>query len=109
MTTIIADSVSIQVTEQMVTDSQSITIGTVKTFKRQPGLGKLNRLTKSAQNTLFANGHSNNRFKRDYVAGTANYTCANCQATVVATASTTRGASSVSGEALVTKCTKSVE
>lgn len=78
----------------------------VKVLKRQPGLGKLNRLTKQAQDVLFALGHSGNRFKRDYTTGTATYTCSACKATVLAQVSNTRGGSVVSGDGLTSNCTK---
>jgi hypothetical protein len=75
-----------------------------KVLKRQPGLGKLNRMTKSAQSTIASNGHANKRFKRDYSTGVATYTCPNCSASAIAQVSQERGKSSVGGDALVMKC-----
>jgi hypothetical protein len=87
-------------------DTQTETTVAVETkvLKRQPGLGKINRLTKAAQATIAANGHENKRFKRDYNTGTATYTCPHCGATATATVSNLRGKSSVGGDALVLKC-----
>lgn len=89
------------VTETTETTSE---VTTTKVLKRQPGLGKLNRMTKAAQATIVANGHENKRFKRDYATGTATYTCPTCGATATATVSAERGKSSVGGDALVLKC-----
>lgn len=45
--------------------------------KCKPGQGKLNRLIAKAQTKLQALGYPERRFKRDYSAGTATYTCPN--------------------------------
>lgn len=81
-----------------------VTVSEAPALKRQPGLGKLNRLTKSAQQTILANMHTLKRFKRDYADGTATYTCPVCGATAVAMVSGERGGSSVNGTALTTTC-----
>lgn len=46
-----------------------------KAVKCKPGQGKLNRLIAKAQDKLRELGYPERRFKRDYEAGTAVYTC----------------------------------
>lgn len=51
------------------------TVEEVRTVKCKPGQGKLNRLIAKAQDKLRELGYPERRFKRDYVSGTAIYTC----------------------------------
>lgn len=57
---------------------QTISIDSTSGDKPKSIQGKLNRLGEKAQAILLVRGHSDNRFKRDYVKGTATYTCKNC-------------------------------
>lgn len=84
--------------------TQEVTQTQVRVLKRQPGLGRLNRLIASATEILVANGHANKRFKRDYNTGSATYTCSHCNSVVVAKLEQSRGKTSVQGDALVAKC-----
>lgn len=72
--------------------------------KRPFALGKLNRLTAKAMPVLASLGHSDKRFKRFYIGGTATYTCPKCNLKAEAFASPLRGESKLSGEALITSC-----
>jgi hypothetical protein len=76
----------------------------VRTLKRQPGLGRLNRLIKATTDLVVANGHTKKHFKRNYSTGTATYQCPNCNASVVVKLEQGVGQTSKEGDALVLKC-----
>jgi hypothetical protein len=77
---------------------------TAKVLKRQPGLGRLNRLIAASMDTVVSNGHANKRFKRDYKAGAATYKCPNCGATAVVSLEQARGKTTAVGDAFIMKC-----
>lgn len=76
-----------------------------KVLKRQPGLSKFNRLTKSTSEVISQMGHSANRFKRDYAGLKATYQCANCGAVAIIQVATTKGVHSlIQGGAISERC-----
>lgn len=91
-------------------DGQTIDLGTVtgnysvKVLKRQPALGKINRLTRAAQNLISVQGHAVKRFKRDYVNGTASYVCPNCGMRAIVVANPVAGETKMQGEAITSVC-----
>lgn len=76
----------------------------VKVLKRQPGLGKLNRLIAAAQMKLKGMGHNMKRFDRDYTTGTATSTCKHCGATVTVNINGKTLDEKMQGEALTVTC-----
>ena len=77
-------------------------ISAVSAVKCKPGQGKLNRMIVKAQALLAKMGHPARRFKRDYAAGIATYTCPHCGAIAVVTVNR-----QMDGTALFTECTHS--
>ena len=72
--------------------------------KRPTWLGKLNRTAANAMKLIEANGHSDTRFKRDYVNGVSSYICKHCGAGALAIAVNGRGKSKMEGAASTTPC-----
>lgn len=89
----------------LTTNSETVSVPSVtKTFKRQKGLGRINKAVEVAMKTILSLGHSKKRFKRSYEDGSATYIC-QCGASAVVILSETRGVVHSSGSALEVSCT----
>jgi hypothetical protein len=90
-------------TENKTVETNQVT--EVRTLKRQPGLGRLNRLIRATTDLLVANGHTKRHFKRNYATGTATYICPNCKSTASVKLEQGVGQTSKEGDALALTCT----
>jgi hypothetical protein len=93
-------------TELVDTEATLVMEPVTKVLKRQPGLGRLNRLIASSTALIVAKGHENKRFKRDYATGIAHYQCPSCGAVAAVGLGQGRGEVHTAGEAFESTCTK---
>lgn len=97
------ENIAIQ-TAAVTQDTLTIQLDDQPARKRPTWLGKLNRTAAKAMVSIVANGHSDTRFKRDYINGVSTYVCRHCNAGAIAIAVDGRGKSKMEGDALTSPC-----